>query len=165
MNKIFAITLLATALIVVLTSNTPALKQASASPEKIISYHPSPCDDAPIVTPAPERVVPLVITASPKKVVRIETMRVTAYCPCKICCGRKACGIAADGTRVKGKMLIAADWGVVAKGTMLNVPGYGTAKVRDTGSAIKGNRLDVYFDSHEVAKKWGVKYLQVEVLK
>lgn len=46
------------------------------------------------------------------------------------------------------------------------IPGYNTEKVvsvQDRGRVIKGNRLDLYFDSHKEAKKWGVKYLDVLV--
>ncbi|MFH1883687.1 MAG: 3D domain-containing protein [Planctomycetota bacterium] len=46
------------------------------------------------------------------------------------------------------------------------VPGYNNSKpvkVLDRGRVIRGNRLDVFFDSHRKAKKWGVKYLLVKV--
>jgi len=47
------------------------------------------------------------------------------------------------------------------------VPGYNNSKpvkVLDRGYAIRGNRIDVFFDSHQKARKWGVKYLPVKVL-
>jgi len=46
-------------------------------------------------------------------------------------------------------------------GTMLDIPGYGTVPVLDRGGAIKGNRLDVFFATHQEALNWGVKILTV----
>ena len=38
-------------------------------------------------------------------------------------------------------------------------------KVMDRGRVIRGNRLDVFFNSHRRAKRWGTKYLNVKVRK
>jgi len=46
------------------------------------------------------------------------------------------------------------------------VPGYNNdkpIKVLDRGGAIRGNKLDVFFNSHQQALKWGVKYIDVRV--
>jgi 3D (Asp-Asp-Asp) domain-containing protein len=51
-------------------------------------------------------------------------------------------------------------------GTKLLIPGYNNSQpveVLDRGRVIRGNRLDVYFDSHKNALKWAVKYLPVKV--
>ena len=37
--------------------------------------------------------------------------------------------------------------------------------VEDRGGAIKGNKIDIYMDSHSQALAWGVKYLPVQVVK
>jgi 3D (Asp-Asp-Asp) domain-containing protein len=95
-------------------------------------------------------------------------MEVTAYCPCKICCGRKASGVTASGKPVshnRGRF-VAADKSVLPFHTLVSVPGYheGTpVPVIDTGSAITGNRLDVFFRSHQAATEWGRKMLRVRV--
>lgn len=53
---------------------------------------------------------------------------------------------------------IAADWSYIAPRTRIYIPGYGWGRVEDKGSAIKGeNRLDLYFDSHQEALRWGRK--------
>jgi len=98
---------------------------------------------------------------------RIVRMRVTAYCPCKICCGPKAHGVTASGKPVaaNGGRFVAADR-PIPFGTLITVPGYANGQpvpVLDRGGAIKGNRLDVYFPTHRQALAWGVKYLDVEV--
>ena len=88
---------------------------------------------------------------------------VTAYCPCKKCCGKWSDGHFANGQEVSFPAIAAPP--NIPFGTRINVPGYGVAKVKDRGGAIKGNKLDVYFPDHEQAKAWGKQTLTVEILK
>ncbi|MED4601651.1 3D domain-containing protein [Paenibacillus validus] len=61
---------------------------------------------------------------------------------------------------------IAADPHVFPLGTVLYIPGYGYGVVADTGSAIKGKRIDLYFETKDqVYKEWGKKTLNVFVVK
>lgn len=63
----------------------------------------------------------------------------------------------ADGT-------IAADTRYYPFGTRMYVPGYGWGVVEDRGGAIKGkNRIDLYFDSHQDALRWGRKKVPVTI--
>jgi 3D (Asp-Asp-Asp) domain-containing protein len=93
-------------------------------------------------------------------------MRVTAYCPCSKCCGEYSDGQTANGHKIRpGDTFVAAD-GRFAFGTRMLVPGYGSSqpvKVLDRGGAIRGNRLDVFFHTHQDALNWGVQHLQVRV--
>ncbi|UCG09528.1 MAG: 3D domain-containing protein [Desulfobacterales bacterium] len=95
-------------------------------------------------------------------------MRVTAYCPCRKCCGKHSDGITASGHKIRPwDSFVAADR-KHSFGTIMVVPGYNNSKpveVLDRGRVIRGNRLDVFFDSHREARKWGVKILLVKVLK
>lgn len=59
----------------------------------------------------------------------------------------------------------AVDPAVIPLGTPLYIEGYGFAVARDTGSSIKGNRLDVFFDTKKNALKWGKKTVQVRILR
>ncbi len=97
---------------------------------------------------------------------RTVRMRVTAYCPCRRCCGRYSDGKTASGHKIKrGDTFVAADKRY-SFGTEMIVPGYNNSKpvkVPDRGRAIRGNRLDVFFDSHRKARKWDIKYLSVRV--
>ena len=96
----------------------------------------------------------------------IEKFRVTAYCPCSLCCGKFADNVTSSGYVIRpGDRFIAAppeyDFN-----TMMFVPGYAKDKpvmVRDRGGAIKGKKLDVYFDTHQEALNWGVKYLDIKI--
>jgi 3D (Asp-Asp-Asp) domain-containing protein len=112
-------------------------------------------------------------TADPAEVApryRVIMMEVTAYCPCTKCCGENAQGITASGkpvTHNEGRF-VAADTRVLPFNTKLSIPGYHGAApvpVLDRGGAIKGNKLDVYFDSHDTAKQWGRRMIPVRILQ
>lgn len=61
---------------------------------------------------------------------------------------------------------LAADTRYYPFGTRVFVPGYGYGVVEDRGGAIKGReRLDVYFRSHDRARRWGRQRIDVEVLE
>lgn len=59
---------------------------------------------------------------------------------------------------------VAADTRHYPFGTRLVIPGYGEGIVEDRGGAIRGpQRLDVFFESHRRALRWGRQKLDVEV--
>ena len=61
---------------------------------------------------------------------------------------------------------IAADTKHYPFGTIMDIPGYGRGIVQDRGSAIKGpNRIDLFFNSHQTALKWGRKNIPVKIKK
>lgn len=79
----------------------------------------------------------------------------TAYC-CEtyphICGGN---GVTASGTVPTPGRTIAADWSLHPSGTWLYIEGVGLRRVEDTGSAIKGQKIDVAIDTHANALSWG----------
>ncbi len=93
-------------------------------------------------------------------------MKVTAYCPCRKCCGRHSDGYTASMHKIhRGDRFVASDK-KFCFGTEMIIPGYNNSnpvKIEDRGRLIKGNKLDVFFNSHKQAMKWGVKYLDVKV--
>ena len=95
-------------------------------------------------------------------------MNVSAYCPCSKCCGAYSDGYTATGYKIKpGDRFVAAPK-TYPFGTKMIIPGYNDGKpviVRDRGGAIKGNKLDLYFDTHQEALNWGRKPINVEILK
>lgn len=95
--------------------------------------------------------------------VRAIEVVATAYCPCEVCCGPGADGYTYTGVPAK-KGVIAVDPRVIPLGTRVYVDGYGFAVAADIGSAIKGNRIDVCFDAHQEAWRWGVKRTKVYLL-
>jgi 3D (Asp-Asp-Asp) domain-containing protein len=79
-----------------------------------------------------------------------------------------AYGVTKSGVKVKRDLYstIAADTSVFPIGTILFIPGYGYGVVADTGSAIKGNRIDLYYNTvEEVFEKWGKKKIEVYIIQ
>ena len=97
--------------------------------------------------------------------------KATAYCPCEKCCGKWAKnrpnGIVytANGEIAKEGVTIAADWDVLPPGTEVEIKEIGTRKVQDRGGAIRGNRIDIYFETHEQALKFGVQEVQLRIIE
>lgn len=92
-----------------------------------------------------------------------KEFRVTAYCLCEECCGRFADGITASGYVIQeGDRFVAAPK-EYPFGLMMEIPGYGIVPVEDRGGSIKGDRLDVFFYTHQEALDWGVQYLTVKI--
>lgn len=82
--------------------------------------------------------------------------------------GHPSYGITYSGVKVKRDLYstVAADPSVFPIGTILFIPGYGYGVVADTGSAIKGNKIDLYFDSvQEVYKEWGKRTVDVHIIQ
>jgi uncharacterized protein YabE (DUF348 family) len=64
-----------------------------------------------------------------------------------------------------GYSSVSVDPRIIPLGTKLYVEGYGYAVAEDTGGAIKGNTIDVYYNNNGEANSWGVKYVNVYVIK
>ncbi|MDH4241798.1 MAG: 3D domain-containing protein [Phycisphaerae bacterium] len=116
----------------------------------------------------PSAVNESVTNTAPQQMSQWQTvrMRVTAYCACRRCCGKFADGITACGHKIRRGDTFAAADKRYSFGTEMVVAGYNNGKpikVLDRGGAIRGNKLDVFFNSHREARKWGVKYIDVKV--
>lgn len=57
--------------------------------------------------------------------------------------------------------VVAVDPTVIPLGTRMYVPGYGEGVAADTGSAVKGRTIDVWFESCEDAMAWGRKTVTI----
>ena len=87
------------------------------------------------------------------------------YCPCEKCVGKKKIVRTASGTKPKANYTIAVDTRIIPLGSILYIEGFGYFIAQDTGSAIKGNRIDIFVDSHQQALKLGRKKANVYLLK
>ncbi len=91
------------------------------------------------------------------------TVTATAYTAyCEGCSGVTASGI--DLRSNPDKKVIAVDPTIIPLGTRVWVEGYGEAVAGDTGSSIKGKRIDVFMENEQDALNWGRKTVTIKVL-
>ncbi|WP_019123760.1 3D domain-containing protein [Brevibacillus massiliensis] len=79
-----------------------------------------------------------------------------------------AYGITYSGVKVRRDKYstIAADLRVFPLGTILYIPGYGFGVVADKGGAIRGNKIDLYFETtKDVFSQWGKKTVDVYLVQ
>lgn len=86
-------------------------------------------------------------------------MSSSAYAPGYGCGSRTATGAKA------GYGVAAVDPSVIPLGTKLYIPGYGYAVAADTGGAIKGDRIDLCFDTRAEAIAWGTRSVVVLIVR
>lgn len=90
-------------------------------------------------------------------------MEATAYEPSAISCGASADGYTALGIPA-GYGVVAVDPSVIPLGTNLYIEGYGYAIAADVGKAIKGNIIDLCFNTYEEAINFGRQTVKVYIL-
>ncbi|HEV2121808.1 MAG TPA: 3D domain-containing protein, partial [Chloroflexota bacterium] len=99
---------------------------------------------------------------------RVMNMVATAYDPGPISTGKSpghpAYGITATGMRATHGV-VAVDPRVIPFYTRLYIPGYGYAVAADTGGAIIGNRIDLFYPTYHEAVQWGRRTVQVYILE
>ncbi|MGG0124643.1 cell wall-binding protein EntB [Bacillus paranthracis] len=78
--------------------------------------------------------------------------------------GRVLTAMGHDLTVNPNMRIIAVDPKVIPLGSKVWVEGYGEAIAGDTGSAIKGNRIDVLMGSKSKAMNWGRQTVKVKIL-
>lgn len=92
----------------------------------------------------------------------VEEYVITAYCHCVKCCG-KTDGITASGDKATEGVTVAMDKSMPF-GTKIYIDGVGERIVQDRGGAIKGDRIDLYFENHQDAMNFGRQTKQVTIL-
>lgn len=103
--------------------------------------------------------------------ISLGEFRLTAYCPCEICCEECAYNrpvdeygntivYTASGKIAQEGYTIAADPDVLPYGTIVYIDGH-EYEVQDCGGAITNNSIDIYFDTHEAACEFGLQYGEV----
>jgi len=82
--------------------------------------------------------------------------------------GHPQYGITFSGVKVKRDLYstIAADLDVYPIGTILYIPSYGYGVVADKGSAIQGNKIDLYYHTvADVYAEWGKQEIDVYLVE
>ena len=146
-----------------LTANAEEIHVPDTAPEVMTTILPS-------VTIPPDPVIPEPEESAPEKVCLGE-YRITAYCACEKCCGEWV------KNRPGGIVVGAAGIELVAGvscasplpfGTVVEVEGLGTYIVQDRTASWVAEKydnkvIDIYFDSHEAACEFGLKFANVYV--
>lgn len=97
---------------------------------------------------------------------RVATFKTTGYCSCSYCCGSwspEVTGVSprtATGSIPCSGRTVAVDPSVIPLGSTVIINGHSYI-AEDTGSAVKGNVIDIYFGSHSEASNWGCRYTEV----
>lgn len=116
--------------------------------------------------PTPQVETPVEPEPTPEPVCLGE-FRTIAYCTCVKCCGiwssEHPSRVGTDyvqrtksGTIPTAGRTVSVDPDVIPLGTAIIIDGHEYI-AEDTGNAVKGNTLDIYFDSHEAAVEYGVQ--------
>ena len=103
--------------------------------------------------------VPEIETEGPES---LGMFKLTAYCACPKCCGEWADGITYTGTKATEGRTVAVDPDVIPLGSSVYINGHEYV-AEDIGGAIKGGRVDIFFNSHADALDFGVQYAEVKI--
>lgn len=95
---------------------------------------------------------------SGKKGKSLGEFSISGYCTCPDCIIGQ--GFTCSGKEPAGNHTIAADLNLFPLGTKLWIDGV-IYTVEDTGSGIVGNKLDIYFDTHQAAASFGRKTKEI----
>ncbi|MEW9672666.1 G5 domain-containing protein [Ammoniphilus sp. 3BR4] len=63
--------------------------------------------------------------------------------------------ITASGRRAKEGQTVAVDPSIIPLGTWVYIEGIGLRRAEDTGGAVKGNKIDIYYESDQSAHRFG----------
>lgn len=113
-------------------------------------------------------------TPEPTPVIEYESLgefTLTAYCPCVKCCGEWSAEHpsrigtdyiqkTASGTIPTAGRTIGVDTSVIPFGTIVVINEHEYV-AEDRGGAINGNKVDIYFESHEEALEFGRQMAEI----
>lgn len=111
--------------------------------------------------------------ASEPELIELGEFKTTAYCTCVKCCGvwsqehPSRVGTdyvqkTASGTIPTAGRTVSVDTEIIPFGTVLVIDGHEYI-AEDTGSAVKGQIIDIYFSTHEAAREYGVQYKTIYI--
>jgi len=153
---------------------TPGPAKADETPQP--TSIPQPAAEPPVKKGNEAKAPASIPVAAPEPEQIISTMKVmaTGYTAGYESTGKNPnhpeYGITYSGVKVRrdkeALSTIAADPRVLPLGSIVYIPDYGYAVVADTGSAIRGRKIDLYFSTtKQVYKEWGKKTVEIQLIK
>lgn len=103
------------------------------------------------------------VPAAATGVKSLGMFRTTAYCPCYGCSegwGRKT----STGATARANHTIAVDPRVIPYGTKVMINGV-VYTAEDRGGAVKGNHIDIFFDTHAQTRQHGTRTAEVFLIQ
>lgn len=101
--------------------------------------------------------------ANSQKLIPLGVFQTTAYCPCRACSegwGRHTC----TGAIATANHTIAVDPRVIPFGSKVMINGV-VYTAEDRGGAVKGNHIDIFFNTHAETTRHGVQNDQVYLVQ
>ena len=100
--------------------------------------------------------------------VSLGEFKLTSYCACEKCCGYWATirpldengdpiVYTASGAVARQGVTVAADTSILPFGTVIMIGGE-EFTVQDVGGGVDGKHIDIYFEDHQAAREFGVRY-------
>ena len=86
----------------------------------------------------------------------IGHFKLTAYDPCRSCSGLYG-RQTSTGAIAQANHTIAVDPRVIPYGSIIYIQDYGYYTAEDCGGAVKGNHIDIFFDTHAETTQFGLK--------
>lgn len=142
--------------------------EAAQEPETA-AVEQEPTQEEQVVTEKPQDVgiaiEPVVVA---QKYVSLGEFKLTSYCACEKCCGYWATirpldtngepiVYTASGAIARQGVTVAADTDVLPFGTVILIGG-DEFIVQDVGGGVNGKHIDIYFEDHQAALGFGVRY-------
>lgn len=118
-----------------------------------------------VIKDAPSEIETLKPTKQPSQPLleSIGVFVLTAYCPCSDCSGpwkdMTSTGVIAQPTHT-----VAVDPKIIPYGTKLSINGV-IYTAEDCGSSVKGNIIDIFFNTHDEVDEFGLQYAEVYIVK
>jgi len=102
-------------------------------------------------------------SAHAKKTIDMGQFKITAYCPCDYCSegyGR----LTSTRKYARSNHTIAVDPSIISYGSKVKI-GDKTYVAEDCGGLVKGDHIDIFFDTHDEVREFGTRYSNVWIIR
>ena len=106
----------------------------------------------------------LVPATAQAKTINMGRFTLTAYCPCEECSEWYGCKTAMPNRYASSEHTVAVDPSLINLGDKLLIDGKEYI-AEDTGGKIVGEKIDIFFDTHEEVENFGVRHGNVKIIR